>query len=365
MDAISYQFEYAERLTAGFIGAGGHSFRNVYPALQYAPIELKAVCDIALDRAEQYARAFGAERSYDDHQQMLATEQPDVVFIVTGYDVDGQVQATRLAADCLRAGSHVWMEKPTASTLQQVHDLAELSASTGKLVMTGIKKIFTPAIRKVKSIMDSAEFGPVSSITVRYPQSLPPMAERHDGATMRGFLDHIYHPGAILSYLGGSVDRMSYEWEPHRGASLTTLRFTSGVIGSLHLAAGAPATAPLERVEVIGDGASVVVDNGVKITYYRPGAGHSYGRDASYLVPDDVAPLTWEPEFSLGQLYNKNLFYLGYVPEILHFCDAVSGEVDLTSGTLEQVGRIMALYETYQDLPAGVVGRVTATEGAA
>lgn len=111
-------------------------------------------------------------------------------------------------------------------------------------------------------------------------------------------------------------------------------------------------------MEIIGDGASIVIDNGVKITYYRRGAVHAYGREASYIVDDDIAPLTWEPEFSLGQLYNTNLFYLGYVPEILHFCDAVLAGTALTLGTLDQVDKIMALYEAYQDLPAGAVGQI-------
>lgn len=176
---------------------------------------------------------------------------------------------------------------------------------------------------------------------------------------MRGFLDHIFHPAAVLGHLGGPVQRLSYEWEPTSGASVSNLLFTNGVIGSLHLAAGSPLTAPLERVEVIGRDASVVIDNSVKITYYRRGAHHAYGRDGSFLVPDDVAPLIWEPEFSLGQLYNKNLFYLGYVAEILHFCRAVLDKQPLTLGTLEQVEQIMALYETYRDLPAGAVGHPT------
>lgn len=366
MPEISYQFEYPSRLRAAFIGAGGHSYRNIYPALQYAPVDLRAICDINGGRADHYARAFGAQRTYTDHHDMLETEHPEIVFIVTSYDPDGQVQATRLAADCLRAGSHVWMEKPTASTRQQVHELIRLSESTGRLVMTGIKKIFTPAMQKAKSIIAGDDFGPLTSISVRYPQALPPQADRRDATVMRGFLDHIYHPGAVLAYLGGPVRRLSYEWEPERGSSVSSLLFESGVIGSLHLAAGAPHNAPLERVEIVGTGASIVIDNGVKITYYRPGAAPSYGREASYIVPDEVAPLMWEPEFSLGQLYNKNLFYLGYVPEILHFCQAVQTGKQLTLGTLDQVDLIMALYEAYQDLPAGTVGQINpAIEGAA
>ena len=48
---LRYNFEYDRRLRAGFVGCGGHAFRNVYPTLRYAPVDLVAVCDLNLDRA--------------------------------------------------------------------------------------------------------------------------------------------------------------------------------------------------------------------------------------------------------------------------------------------------------------------------
>ncbi|WP_279580956.1 Gfo/Idh/MocA family protein [Fodinicola feengrottensis] len=140
-DRVTYQFEYAERLPAVFVGAGGHAYRNVYPSLAYAPVDLRAVCDIDGDRAQTYARMFGAPRSYTDHREMLERERPAVAFIVTAYHPDGRVQATDLAADCLRAGVHVWMEKPTAASAAEVEELAALSERTGRYVLTGLKKI--------------------------------------------------------------------------------------------------------------------------------------------------------------------------------------------------------------------------------
>ena len=36
----------APRIRAGFIGCGSHSFRNIYPTFQFAPVDLRAVCDL-------------------------------------------------------------------------------------------------------------------------------------------------------------------------------------------------------------------------------------------------------------------------------------------------------------------------------
>ena len=61
---VRYNFEYERRLRACFIGAGGHSYRNIYPAFRYAPVDLVAVADHAEARARDYARLFGAEGAY-------------------------------------------------------------------------------------------------------------------------------------------------------------------------------------------------------------------------------------------------------------------------------------------------------------
>ena len=98
----------------------------------------------------------------------------------------------------------------------------------------------------------------------------------------------------------------------------------------------------------------MVVDNGVKVTYYRPAQRPAYGRSASYLVENRSAPLFWEPEFSLGQLYNKNIFYLGYVQEVLHFCESVLNNTPPTRGTLEQSLEIVKLFDAYCTTEPGV-----------
>ncbi|REE69587.1 putative dehydrogenase [Paenibacillus taihuensis] len=358
MSFVKYNFEYERRLKACFIGAGGHSFRNIYPTFQYAPVDLAAICDVDGDRASAYARQFGASRYYTDHLEMLREEKPDVVFIVTAYHPDGRVQATDLAADALKAGAHVWMEKPTAASVEEIDALTGLSREHDRFVMTGLKKIFFPAIAKAKQIIESPEFGRPASIYVRYPQDLPEFGERGDLNRMKWMLDHIFHPASIINYLMGPIRHSSYEREPFNGGSVTSIKFMSGAVGTLHLTAGISGSGPLERLEVIGEGANVVVDNGVKVSYYRRAERPAYGRSASFLVKDEEAPLVWEPEFSLGQLYNKNIFYLGYVPEVLYFCECVLAGTAPEKGSLDNAKEILKLFECYRSTPEGQIGLI-------
>ena len=351
---VTYSFEYPKRLRVGFVGCGSHSWRNVYPTFQYAPVDLVALADLKPDRAHAYAKQFGVPGSavYADHRDMLAHQQLDAVFAVTSYDERGHPRYPQIAADAMDAGAHVWIEKPPAATVEEVHHMLDAERRTGKFVLVGYKKMFFPAIAKAKEIVSRAEeFGQPAQLYVRYPQSLPPLEERQDeNRRMVSFLDHFFHPASIVHRLMGPVAAVQYAREPLNGGSFSTLRFASGALGVMHLASGQAGSSPLERVEVIGKGANVVVENGVKLTYYRKsGRGEGgYGRASSFIGPDDGAPIVWEPEFSLGQLYNKNIFALGYAPEVIYFAECVLAGTRPAYANLDDTLALLRWYEAYR-----------------
>jgi predicted dehydrogenase len=353
--AQKYNFEYDSRIKAGFIGCGGHSFRNIYPTFQYAPVDLVAVCDLNKERAEIYKSMFGAQRFYGDHMEMLHKEDLDAVFVVTNYE-NGRARYPKLAMDIMNAGCHAWIEKPPASSVKEVREMISVSQNTGKFVLVGFKKCFFTAITKAKEIIESDDFGEPASIYVRYPQHLPDLKDREDPRKMLGFLDHIGHPGSILYYLMGKMKNIYFQRETLNGGTIATIQFTSGAIGALHLTSGQSGTSPLERVEVIGKGCNVVVDNGVKLTYYRRGGRGpgGYGRSPNYIGDDENAPIYWEPEFSLGQLYNKGIFMLGYAPEVIHFSECVLNNTPPEKGGLDMALEITKLYEAYKN-PEGQI----------
>ena len=356
---VTYAFEYPKRLRAGFVGCGSHSWRNVYPTFQYAPLDLVALADPKQERALAYARQFGvpAEHVYQDHREMLAHQPLDVVFAVTNYDERGHPRYPEIAVDAMDAGAHVWIEKPPAANVEEVQMMLDAERRTGRFVLVGYKKMFFPAIAKAKEIVSRAqEFGTPAQIYVRYPQSLPPQSlppleERQDeNRRMVSFLDHFFHPAAIVHRLMGPVTAVSCTREPLNGGSFSTLRFASGAAGVMHLAAGQAGTSPLERIEVIGKGANVVVENGVKLTYYRKGSRGEggYGRAASFIGSDEGAPIVWEPEFSLGQLYNKNLFALGYAPEVIYFTECALAGTRPAYANLDDTLDLMRWYAAYR-----------------
>ncbi|MDH7603198.1 MAG: gfo/Idh/MocA family oxidoreductase, partial [Armatimonadota bacterium] len=234
--------------------------------------------------------------------------------------------------------------------VREVEDTIEVSKATGKFVLVGFKKCFSPGVEKVHEITRRPEFGRINTIYVRYPQYIPSDDEKKNRSCGQvvGFLDHVVHPASILNYIGGKVHSLYHE-RSSSGGGFALLRFTNGGSGVIHFAHGMSATGPLERVEVVGEGANVVLDNGVRLTYYRPGkrGPGGYGTSTNYIGSDDSAPICWEPEFSLGQLYNKGLFLLGYYGEVKYFVDCVRTNTPPAKCGLADALEIMKLFEAF------------------
>ncbi|MBM4050824.1 MAG: Gfo/Idh/MocA family oxidoreductase [Planctomycetes bacterium] len=361
---VTYNHEFTKRLRAGLIGCGGHAYRNICPVFQYAPIELVAVCDAVEDKARHFQRIFGAQRAYSSHLAMVEKEQLDVVFIVTNYDERGRARYPRLASDCLKAGIHTWIEKPPVNDLDDVALLRSAVHESRKKLAIGFKKMFFPANTRARKIIESPEFGAVRSLALRYPQHIPTVDEltyegddRKRWARRVSFLDHLCHPVSLMQYLGGPVETMFHS-RAENGAGFAVFGLKSGATACIHFTCGQSQTSPLERTEVTGDGANVIVENSVRVIYHKRMKDNEfrrYGRSSDFTGETEDAPIVWEPEFSLGNLCNKGIFLLGYFDEIRYFCDAVLNDKPILVGSIDQAEEGIRIYQAFKEGPDKLV----------
>jgi hypothetical protein len=112
----------------------------------------------------------------------------------------------------------------------------------------------------------------------------------------------------------------------------------------------------LERTVITSDrGRHVVVDNNLTVVYHRlPFAGYGDVSDF-YAAPAGSATAVWRPEFSLGQLYNKGLFVLGYYNELNEFCTAMLEGRPPAKGTLEQAWQVTRVFEAFAEGPGRTI----------
>ncbi len=345
---LTFGYESVRKLRVAFLGVSGsamHAFRNFLPSLPYAPVELVAVWDTDRARAEAFARQFGAPQAYDDLDTLLAEARPEALIIATDDYEGDEPRSAGLMRRGLEAGCHVWTDKPLAATVATAQALIALRDRVGKVAAVGMKTMFYPAHLKVREIVRSAAFGRPVSFSVRYPLHVPavpglPLTD----AAVRSCLGHIWHPLGTVQATLGPVAQIALTPAPAGGGGVAVATLADGTVGTFHFTAGQAGTSPLERFEIVGTGANVVVENAVRVTYYRPGSPGAYGRAPTFTTDDDHAPLIWEPEMTLGVLYNTNNFFQGYAPSIIAFARAALGEMPLPAGTLEDAVETLRVF---------------------
>lgn len=333
-------------IKVGFIGCGSHAFRNIYPCLQFLPVDLVAVCDLNKDKAELFKRKFGARKSYVNYKQMLDAEDLDAVVVVVGFGDDGSPLYLPIVKETLSRGLPVWFEKPPARNSIEVKDLIEIALENKTFAQVGFKKMFMSSITQIRKIIGKGDFGKITTYSIRYPVDLPQDVRNIKDAGPRRFLDDFVHVASTIITLVGKPDYLIYHRSINDGA-IATLIHNQGHIGSIHLCPGASERCPLEQLEIVGEGANVVLDNNVNILYHPRAKRLPYGRTESFIPFDEQGAQLFTPEFSLGQLYNKGLFLLGYYHEIKEFIDSVSLKRQPKYAGLDDALAVMQLYDAF------------------
>lgn len=354
MSGIMFNYEYPKRIRAGFIGCGAHSFRNVYPTFDYAPVELVAVCDLQPESAEIYRKRFGADAAYTDYRAMLMRDDLDAIFVVLNYDQNNHPSYPKILPDIMKARIPVWCEKPLAFSSKEAEMLLDLENKYRASVLVSNKRYFFPVYEKAKQIVDSTPFGAAFSISGRYPLKLGPYIESVGGRPDIHWLLDICHPMSAIHFLMGDIEQLLFTEHQPSGNAQVLLRFTSGAIGTLNLTATQAKTSPYERFEIIGNQQNILIENGIRLSYYRGSLGSGeYGKISTFIGDDPSnGPVVWEPEFSLGQMYNKNIFLQGMVQSVNHFANAVLNGTKVTRGTLKDAVHLTKVFEAFKN-PSG------------
>ena len=122
-----------------------------------------AVCDLLPSPALESAAKAGPQcvATTDLDQALLA--DPDAVIVATL-----NAGLAPVAASCIRAGKHVLIEKPVATSAAELDNLEMLASKHRVLVRPGYNHRYHPAFHKAREIFDSGSLGPLMFIRARY-----------------------------------------------------------------------------------------------------------------------------------------------------------------------------------------------------
>lgn len=162
-----------EKIRIGFIGPGGRGFAAHVKTLaqlknEGANIELTAVAEVYSEQLNMVADYIQKENGntpakYVDYVEMLAKEDLDAVCIGT----PDHWHAKQII-DCLKAGKHVFCEKPMTKTVEEAVEVVDVWRNSGKVMQVGVQSTSLPVWDQVRSLLQAGKLGKVLQFQTEY-----------------------------------------------------------------------------------------------------------------------------------------------------------------------------------------------------
>lgn len=147
-------------IRVGVIGAGGISQVAHLPVLRkLAGVEVAAICDNDVSKAQALAARFEVKDTYDDIEEVLRYANVDVVVICTPNHLH-EIHVT----SALAAGAHVLCERPLALNVQGVERVLAASDKYGKRVMVGMNHRFRSDVQAVRGFLAGGDLGALQAV---------------------------------------------------------------------------------------------------------------------------------------------------------------------------------------------------------
>ncbi|MCH7802294.1 MAG: Gfo/Idh/MocA family oxidoreductase [Chloroflexi bacterium] len=149
------------RLKIGILGVGAAAQWYYLPATKSWSdrLELKAVCDLDIDRARHFGELYDADAVFTDYEEMLADADIDAVAILTPHEF--HAEQVLLAVE---HGKHVLIEKPMAGTLSDALAICEAAESRGIQVSCAPPNMLHPGQRRLMQLVSGGAIGEVSLV---------------------------------------------------------------------------------------------------------------------------------------------------------------------------------------------------------
>jgi predicted dehydrogenase len=151
-------------IRAAVIGVGnlGQHHARIYAAR--GDVDLRAVVDANLERATEVAERYGT-RACESFEPLLGELDVASVAVPTVAHHD-------VARPLLRSGTHVLIEKPISTDLQEASALIEEASAASRVLHVGHTERFNPAVQVVRSLVKRPRFIECQRLGTFAPRSL-------------------------------------------------------------------------------------------------------------------------------------------------------------------------------------------------
>jgi UDP-N-acetylglucosamine 3-dehydrogenase len=247
------------KIKYGIIGLGWFGEYHGDALAGLPNVELYALCTRTESRLKELGKKFSVKHLYTDYNEMLANPELEAVSVTTMWD---QHTAPTLAA--LKAGKHVFLEKPMASTVPDCRAIVDAAKATEKYFMVGHIVRFQPRYAAAKREIEAGKIGNIVSLYARrnIPAALGTAVLPKIGPIIG---DGVHDTDIMLWYTGAKIETayaqtLDVRGYKHPDIGWTMYRFDSGAIGVCENVWFMPDKVPYfpdERMEIVGTEGSI------------------------------------------------------------------------------------------------------------
>ena len=151
-----------KRISVGVVGCGYWGPNLVRNFRSIPDCQLKMICDSKEPRLAHLKTLYPEVTGETEYSHMLNGANIDAVAIATSVK-----SHYPLAKASLTAGKHTFIEKPMATSAQECEELIEIAQKKGLVLMVGHTFLYSPAVRKIKEIVNCGDIGEIRYISAR------------------------------------------------------------------------------------------------------------------------------------------------------------------------------------------------------
>ena len=258
------------KIRVGLIGSGNFSRATLLPIMQSTgQYHLHALATTGGVGAAQASGTYDFDYVTNDYKKILEDPDVDLVIISTTHNTH-----TKFVIESLKAGKHVYCEKPLCLTLEELDEIEAAYRASNCELFCGLNRRYSSLVKKIKGTLSTDKIPAVYDYIVNagyIPEDHWAQDEMAGGGRIIGeachFVDTIqYLDGSTLEDL--NLTYAKNDAYPKKDNAIITLRFASGAIANIVYTSMGSKKYPKEQLCVFSNGSVCELNNYVSLHTY-------------------------------------------------------------------------------------------------
>lgn len=260
---------YNTNAVLGIIGSGNFTKATILPVLFKLKANIKYLSSSLGLSGTLLAKKFNIQYSTTNNDDILNDSEVNAVIITTQHNAHA-----RMCINALKAGKHVFVEKPLALSLEEINEIINVYEQSNKTLTVGFNRRFSPFVQDIKQKLGEIKF-PINVVVTVNAGEIPANHWTQDMSIGGGrIIGEACHFIDLITYLSSNLvdsvvmNSMGKNYQKNTDNATILLKYQNGSTGVINYFSNGNRRYSKERVEVYSQGKTMIIDNFKTSKYY-------------------------------------------------------------------------------------------------